>query len=286
MLEILKHSFIHSASDTLKMLPILFLAYILMETLEHFEGEKFVAFIKKSRKLGPLLGAALGIIPQCGFSGGIASLYAAGAVTTGTLFAVILSTSDELLPILVSSSVTPVFIAAFLATKFLVALIVGFIIDIILRKKHAEKEENIHEFCEKEHCSCNDGILVSALKHTLKIVVIIILVLFAINTCIELLPQDSIKSFLNAPILSQIFASLIGLIPSCSVSVLLANLYVSGALGISSLLCGLLTNGGIALLVLYKANSNKKANLLITIALFVIGLVAGSLCGFILENIL
>ncbi len=286
MLEILKHSFIHSIIDTLKMLPILFLAYLFMETLEHFEGEKFVLFVKKSRKLGPLLGSALGIIPQCGFSGGIASLYAAGAVTTGTLFAVILSTSDELLPILLSSSVSPVFIATFLAAKFLVSLAVGFLIDFVLRKNHAEKPQNIHEFCEKEHCSCDDGIFLSALKHTVKIVLIIIVVLFALNFLLELLPEESIKAFLNTPILSQVFACLIGLIPSCSVSVLLSNLYVSGALGLSSLFCGLFTNGGIALLVLYKSNSNKKANLIITASLFVIGLAAGLLCGFVLENIL
>ena len=136
MLEILKHSFIHSITDTLKMLPILFLAYLFMEALEHFQGEKFVSFVKKSRRLGPLIGSALGIIPQCGFSGGIASLYAAGAVTTGTLFAVILSTSDELLPILFSNSVSPIFIIAFLSAKFLVSLAIGFVVDFILRKNH------------------------------------------------------------------------------------------------------------------------------------------------------
>ena len=286
MIEIVTHSFIHAIKDTLNLLPVLFLAYLLMEALEHYEGGRLSTIIRKNKRLGPLFGALFGIIPQCGFSGGIAGLYAAGTVTAGTLVAVILSTSDEMLPILISSSVSLKFITILLVSKLIIGVVFGFIIDIILRKNKAEKEESIHEFCEREHCSCKDGVFLSALKHTLKIAIIILIVIFALNICIELIPEKQLQAFLNLPVFSQIFASIIGLIPSCSVSVLLTNLYVSGALGISPLLCGLLTNGGVALLVLYKANPNKKANFFITLALFVIGIVAGSVGGLILENIL
>lgn len=286
MFDIITHSTLHAVTDTLKMLPVLFLAYLLMEALEHFEGGKLSAFMSRSRKLGPLMSSAIGLIPQCGFSGGIASLYAAGTVTTGTLIAVILATSDEMLPVLLSASVDVKIIIAILLSKFVIGVIFGFITDFILRKKNFEIKENIHEFCEREHCSCKDGVFLSALKHTLKIAGIILLVIFLLNLLFELISEETLKGILNIPVVSELFASAIGLIPSCSVSVLLTNLYANGALGISPLICGLLTNGGIGLLVLYRANPNKKANLLITFTIFAIGFVAGTLTGLIFNNIL
>ena len=286
MLEIITHSFLHALTDTLRMLPVLFLAYLLMEALEHFEGGRLSAFMRKSRKLGPLMASAIGLIPQCGFSGGIASLYAAGTVTTGTLIAVILATSDEMLPVLLSANISIKIIIAILFAKLLIGTLFGFITDFILKRKNTEVKENIHEFCEREHCSCKDGVVLSALKHTLKIAGIILIVIALLNFLFELISQDTLKSILNIPVISELFASLIGLIPSCTVSVLLTNLYANGALGISPLLCGLLTNGGIGLLVLYRANPNKKANLLITVTILVIGFVAGSLFGLLFNNIL
>lgn len=286
MFDIITHSILHAITDTLKMLPILFLAYLLMEALEHFEGGKLSAFMSRSRKLGPLMSSAIGLIPQCGFSGGVASLYAAGTVTTGTLIAVILATSDEMLPVLLSASVDVKIIIAILLSKLVIGAVFGFITDFILRKKNFEIKENIHEFCEREHCSCKDGVFLSALKHTLKISGIILLVIFLLNLLFEIISEDTLKSILNVPVVSELFASAIGLIPSCSVSVLLTNLYANGALGISPLLCGLLTNGGIGLLVLYRANPNKKANLLITLTIFAIGFVAGTLTGLVFNNIL
>lgn len=286
MFDIITHSILHAITDTLKMLPVLFLAYLLMEALEHFEGGKLSAFMSKSRKLGPLMSSAIGLIPQCGFSGGVASLYAAGTVTTGTLIAVILATSDEMLPVLLSASVDVKIIIAILLSKFVIGTVFGFITDFILRKKNFEIKENIHEFCEREHCSCKDGVFLSALKHTLKISGIILLVIFLLNLLFEIISEETLKSILNVPVISELFASAIGLIPSCSVSVLLTNLYANGALGISPLLCGLLTNGGIGLLVLYRANPNKKANLLITLTIFAIGFVAGTLTGLVFNNIL
>lgn len=286
MFDIITHSFLHAITDTLKMLPILFLAYLLMEALEHFEGGRLSSFMHKSRKLGPLMASAIGLIPQCGFSGAVASLYAAGTVTTGSLIAVILATSDEMLPVLLSTNVPVKIIIAILVSKLIVGTVFGFAADFILKKKHIEREENIHEFCEREHCQCKDGVFLSALKHTLKIAGIILLVIFLLNIFFELISKETLKSILNIPVVSELFASAIGLIPSCSVSVLLTNLYANGALGFSPLLCGLFTNGGIGLLVLYRANPNKKDNMLITLTIFVIGFVSGMLLGLAFNNIL
>lgn len=281
MFENFSHSVLHAITDTLRMLPILFLAYLLMEALEHFEGGRLSAFMSKSRKVGPLMASVIGLIPQCGFSGGVASLYAAGTVTTGTLIAVILATSDEMLPVLLSANVPVKIIAAILISKLVIGTVFGFATDFVLKKKHQERQANIHEFCEREHCRCKDGVFLSALKHTLKIAGIIVLIIFILNIIFELISEETLKSILNIPVVSELFASAIGLIPSCSVSVLLTNLYANGALGIPPLLCGLLTNGGIGLLVLFRANPNKKDNLFITLALFVMGFVAGSLTGLI-----
>ena len=213
-------------------------------------------------------------------------MYAAGTVTAGTLLAVMLSTSDEMLPVLVSARMSVWSIVLILALKLAIGIFCGFASDIIIRKKNAEQEEDIHGFCEREHCSCKDGILISALKHTLKILVIIFIVSVLLHIAVDLIPEETLKAVLNFPVLSQIIAALVGLIPSCAVSVTLTNLYVSGALGFSSLLVGLLTNGGVGLLVLYRVNESRKNSIFITALLFVSGLVFGSIFGFLFEGVL
>lgn len=280
------HILLHPFTETLKMAPILFLAYLFMEWLEQKEGSKLAENIKKIKKGGPLFGALAGIIPQCGFSGAIAGMYAAGTVTAGTLLAVMLSTSDEMLPVLVSARMSVWSIVLILALKLAIGIFCGFASDIIIRKKNAEQEEDIHGFCEREHCSCKDGIFISALKHTLKILGIIFIVSVLLHIAVDLIPEETLKAVLNFPVLSQIIAALVGLIPSCAVSVTLTNLYVSGALGFSSLLVGLLTNGGVGLLVLYRVNESRKNSIFITALLFVSGLVFGSIFGFLFEGVL
>ncbi len=282
----LGHILWHPAIETLKMAPILFLAYLLMEWLEAAEGSKISNAFKKAKRTGPLFGAVMGLIPQCGFSGAIAGMYAAGTVTAGTLLAVMLSTSDEMLPVLISAQVSVTLIGVVLALKFVIGIICGFAADFIIRRQNAEREEDIHGFCEREHCSCKDGIFLSALKHTLKILLIIYIVSVLLHFAVGLIPEETLKTVLNFPVLSQIAASLIGLIPSCAVSVTLTNLYVEGALGLAPLLCGLLTNGGVGLLVLFRQNKDRKNTLFITALLFASGLIFGSLAGFVFEGIL
>lgn len=282
LFHILEHPFI----ETLKMAPVLYLAYLFMEWLEKAEGSKIATSFKKAKRTGPLFGAAVGIVPQCGFSGAIASMYAAGAVTAGTLIAVMLSTSDEMLPILISSKLMPLSIILILALKFLIAVIVGFLVDFILKHKNAQTDSDIHDFCTREHCSCKDSIFLAALKHTLKIIVIIFIVSVLLHIAVDLIPEQTIKTILNFPILSQFIASVLGLIPSCAVSVLFTSLYVDGALGLGPMLCGLLTNGGVGLLVLYRVNKSRKDSLFITLALLISGFVFGTVTGFIFEGIL
>ena len=284
MLEFLKTIFEvveHPIIETLKMLPILFLAYLFMEWLEHADDGKMAKFVNKSRLFGPLFGSGLGLVPQCGFSGAIASMYAAGTVTLGTLLAVLLTTSDEMLPMLVSAQFPVLIILLILVIKFFIGIIVGFTADIILRKKNAEKKQDIHGFCEQENCDCEDGIFTSALKHTIKIAVIVLIFSVVLNFIVSSIPESTFKAILNFPVLSEVFASAIGLIPNCAVSVLFTKLYIDGALGIGPLLCALLSNGGVGLLVLYRTNRDRKANLIITLILFLSALIFGTIAGLI-----
>lgn len=269
----------HPFMEILKMVPILFLAYLFMEWLEHTSSNKLISFVKKSRSVGPAIGGALGLIPQCGFSGAIAGMYASGTVTLGTLLAVILATSDEMLPMMVSARLPITFVLTILSLKLLVGAVTGFAADGILRFQHREQEQHIHEFCEQENCSCEDGVWLSAIKHTLKISLLIFIVSAVLHNVVELVPREALVTLLNYPVISQIAASFFGLIPSCAVSVTLTQLYIDGVLGVGPLLCGLLTNGGVGLLVLYRVNRNLKGNLFITLTVFLVGLAAGSLAG-------
>lgn len=286
MFEIILHSSEHALIDTLKLIPILFLAYLLMEYLEHHTGNRINKMLEKSKKTGPLIGSALGIIPQCGFSGAAANLYSAGQVTAGTMLAVFIATSDEMLPILLSARTPIAIILLILAAKLIGGVTVGVVIDFLLRKRRKQTHDDIHSFCEHEHCSCDDGIFVSALKHTVKIVIFIFIVTLLINIAFEYLPEDKISAVWNIPIIGEIVAAVIGLIPNCSSSVLLTNLYVKGVMGLSPMLAGLMVNAGVGLLVLFRVNKNHKDSIFMTALLFISGIVAGGLLGTMLEFII
>ena len=171
ILEILQDALI----DTVKLLPFLFLTYLIMEYIEHKTSKKARETIKKSGKFGPLIGALVGIVPQCGFSVSATNLYAARVITLGTLISVYLATSDEMLPILITEKVPIGTILTILAIKLVIGIIAGFAIDFVIRKlKKEEQEEKIEELCEHDHCHCENGIIVSAIKHTLNIAIYIL----------------------------------------------------------------------------------------------------------------
>lgn len=249
-----------------------------MELLEHTTGGKVQNKIRNAGKVGPLWGGLLGIMPQCGFSAAASSLYAGRVITVGTLLAVFLSTSDEMLPIFISESVALATIIKILAAKVCIAIISGFLAELVYVNvfKKKEKDMDIHVVCEEEHCSCEDGVLKSALKHTLKIFVYILLITFILTLVIEMIGEDHLAVvFQNIPVVGEMIAALVGLIPNCASSVVITELYLSGIIGAGAMMSGLLVNAGVGLLVLFRLNRNWKQNAGIMAALYGFGVVWG-----------
>ncbi len=285
MWELLLDCLLDSLKDCALMLPILFLAYLLMEFIEQRAGEKLNRVVAKVGVAGPALGGLLGAVPQCGFSGAIAGFYAAGIVTLGTLMSVFLSTSDEMLPILISSRIAPGEIIKILLFKVIGGIIAGFIIDGVLRLVKRQKvtdSEHIHDFCEQEHCECEENIWISALKHTAKVIILIFIVTFVINFIFEKWGADFFRGIItNIPVLGEALMALIGLIPNCSASVLITELYVEGVVSAGQLIAGLMANAGVGLLVLFRLNKKLKENLMIVVLLYLCAVILGVLTSLI-----
>lgn len=279
--------------DGIKLLPFLLVTYLILEYLEHKTSDKSKEIIKKSGKWGPLIGGALGVLPQCGFSAAAASLYSGRVITLGTLIAIFLSTSDEMLPILISEAAPIDVILKVLLLKFVIGIIFGFIIDFAVRilkkikdSKNDVKENKINsdsveikELCEHEHCHCEeDGIVKSAIKHSVNIFIFIVLITLLFNVLIYFIGEEQISSWIvNKPILGPMIAALIGLIPNCASSVILTKLYLTGVINISTMISGLLAGSGTGILILCRTNKNWKENLSIIVLVYVIGVVSGIL---------
>ena len=262
--------------DSVKLLPFLFVTYIIMEYLEHKTSNKVKSAIQKSGKFGPLIGGLLGTIPQCGFSVAATNLYATRIINIGTLLAVYLATSDEMIPIMISEGIPIITIIKILGIKLIIAVIVGFLIDFIIQTRKNTEEEKIVDLCEKEHCDCEHGILKSALKHTVNIFVFIVIIIFIINMIVYFIGEENIANFLQAnPVLAPVLASLIGLLPNCASSVILTQLYVQNVIPVSTMIAGLLVGAGVGLAVLFKMNKKLKENIEIVVLLVVIGTLSG-----------
>ena len=268
-LDIVKDTLI----DGLKLLPFLFITFILMELLEHKFGDKLNNKLKKVNKIGPVIGSLLGIIPQCGISASASNFYITRVISLGTLISVYLSTSDEMLPILIGHNASIVLIVKILLVKFITGLVFGFIIDLIFRKT---EKEDIKDFCELEDCDCNHGVLKSSIIHTLKTFAYILIISFLLNLAMFYFGEDLLSKLLmkNNPF-GVIITSLIGLIPNCSSSVLLTELYLNDIISIGKLLSGVLVNAGVGLLILFRFNKNKKENFKIIGILLAIGILVG-----------
>lgn len=267
--------------DAIKLLPFLFVAFLIIELIEHKLSNKSKDVIISSGKIGPFLGAILGVIPQCGFSVMATNLYTTRIVTLGTLIAVYLSTSDEMLPILLSENVDISVIIEILLIKFIIAVFFGFLIDFVLRKNNSHMREN-YDICNLEECHCNDHLFLSTLKHTLNTLVFIILITFILNMAFYYVGEEYLKSiFLKNNLLSPFITSIIGLIPNCGASVVITELYINGAISLSACISGLLTGSGVALLVLFKSNKNMKENVSILILLYLIGAISGVIISLI-----
>ena len=269
--------------DGLWSIPVLFLAYLLMELLERSQKLNEGILHGYSRKAGPALGGLLGAIPQCGISGAAATLFATGSISVGTMLAVFFATSDEMLPIMLSSlaegnGLGIGTIALIVLGKAALGIVLGYLTDaLLLRRLRAGKD--IHSFCEREHCACDEeegNVFLSALKHTVKIALLLIAVNIVLNLAFAQIGVERLSgSILNTPVLGELLLGLFGLIPNCSVSVVLTRSYLSGVIGLGGMFAGLLSNAGIGLLVLLRTNKNPKENALIIATLYGLSVVSG-----------
>ena len=289
-MEVVIHTIKHTLEHSIKLLPFLFITYLIMEYIEHKTGDKTKNIIKKSGKFGPLLGGILGIFPQCGFSAAAANLYAGRIITLGTLIAIFLSTSDEMLPILISEAAPISTILTILAIKLVIGIVAGFTIDLVMQALKNKKEENIEvdeeisHVCEHEHCHCDEGgILKSSIKHTLSIFLFIILITFILNLIIELIGEENLSNLiLNMPVVGPLIAGIVGLIPNCASSVVLTQLYLEQVISLGSIIGGLLVNSGIGILILFRVNKDLKENFKILGLLYTIGVICGIIIDFII----
>lgn len=283
MNEILLESLLDTIKDTATLVPFLFITYLVMEWLERKTEDQSVAMLSRIGKLGPAFGAGVGIIPQCGFSAAAASLYSGGVISVGTVLAVFLSTSDEMVPIFISAAVSPSAIGKILLTKFIVALITGLMADFMIRVIHYtfRTHKHIHDLCEQDECGCEDeegGILHSALVHTVKITVFIFIISLVISLLVGFIGENAIASFLTGiPVLGVFLSGLIGLIPNCAASVIITQLYLQGMLTPGQLMAGLLVSAGVGILVLIRTNRHQAENLRVIAALYASGVCWGLL---------
>ena len=346
-MDLLIDILLDAGKDTLSLVPFLLVTYLALETLEHVAGDRVNGAIKRAGAAGPVVGSLLGIVPQCGFSAMAATLYAGRVVTLGTLVAVFLSTSDEMLPLLLAEQVPVQTMAMLLVSKALIALTTGFIVDAAIRglrrnaRAHAAirrtvlgtaanpahvncahddhtggdiidevaeagvSADHIHELCERDHCGCDDdegehghghhhdyghadehhhdhghshegapvlSIIRSAISHTVQVSVFIFLVTLILVAVLETFGESAIEQFLRGnEMLAVLGSALVGLIPNCSASVVITQLYLEGALQLAPMLAGTLISAGVGYLVLFRTNRSARENALFLVMMYVIG---------------
>jgi len=272
---------IETLVDSLKILPFLFLTYLLIEYMEHKAGSKINNALKKSNGVkGPIIGSILGLLPQCGFSVSAANLYAGRVISLGTLISVFLATSDEMLPILIINGASLALIAQILAIKLIIGMIAGIVIDIFIKKS---VEDKIHDICEETHCHCEKGILRSAIKHTLSIFFFIIIISFVLNITVDIIGVENLSvGIMQNKFIGPVIAMLIGLIPNCVATVFITELYLSGSILIGSLFAGTLMSAGVGFLVLFRVNKNIKENIKIIEIMSIISIIVGILINLVI----
>ena len=277
MLDVIKDALI----DSLKLLPFLFIVYVLMEFIEHKASKKTQSAIKKSGKFGPLVGSILGAFPQCGFSVMASNLYVGRIISMGTLIGIYLSTSDEMIPIMISYGSTDMILKIVLFKVF-IGIVIGFLIDILFLRKKSSTKQEIHKLCEHDHCHCEEeNILISSLKHTIKIFVFILIINIVMNTIIHFVGENAIATVLKQnDFIGPILSGFVGLIPNCAASVVITELFLEGTITFGSLMAGLLASSGVGLLVLFRMNKNMKENFFILLTTYFVAIAIGILLNF------
>ncbi|MDO4596281.1 MAG: putative manganese transporter [Coriobacteriaceae bacterium] len=324
-MDLLRDVFLDAVKDSLSLVPFLFITYLALEALEHAASDKINRLVRRAGVGGPVVGAALGVVPQCGFSAMAATLYAGRVITLGTLVAVFLSTSDEMLPMLVAEQVDAGVLLQILGAKFAMALITGVAIDALLRllrgRRHrdvclrasaaaqqtgdileemseaGEGAEHIHRLCEHDHCGCDEdgrasaderghdhaegghvlrSVVLSAISHTLQVTAFIFLVTFCLVFALQTVGADTIAAVLTKNSgLSILGSALVGLIPNCSASVVITQLYLEGVLGFAPMMAGLLVSVGVGYLVLFRTNHSARENVMIVALTYAIAVAWG-----------
>lgn len=274
---------IHGTVEVLILLPFLYLTYLLMELIEHRASDKTRAAMARAGSLGPLVGAPLGAVPQCGFSSVAANLYAGRVITLGTLVAVFLSTSDEMLPILIAGNVDITTVLLIMVYKILVAMLAGFVIDLVIRLMGGRRQEiNIDDLCDEGGCHCEEGIFLSALRHTVSVGLWCLGVIMAIGTLVFFIGTEALGAvIIDVPVISHLICALIGLIPNCAASVALSELALSGIISTGEMIAGLFSAAGVGAFVLFKMNKHPRENLAVLALVTLIGAVFGAVADLI-----
>lgn len=297
-----------SVLDTLELVPFLFVTYLAMETLEHSTEGRMQGLVARAGHAGPIVGGLLGAVPQCGFSAMAATLYSGGVVTAGTLVAVILSTSDEMVPVFLAHQEPAGRLLSIMLLKVVVGIVVGLLLDAVLHAvRHVgNPQPHIHDLCERAHCRCEDdeagsdaspesdadghgeaerghhhghghwAIVRSAAIHTVQVTGFILLVTFLFGLLIEVMGEDALAQLLGShPVRATFLAALVGLIPNCGASVAITELYLDGVLAAGPMVAGLLVSGGVGLLVLFRTNRDVRQNVAVTAFIYAVGVVVG-----------
>ncbi len=281
MSDVLINAITESLKDTAVCIPILYVTYLFMEILEGSSRFDEETLCRYSRKVGPVIGGVFGVIPQCGLAGSAAALYSTGTITLGTMLAVFFATSDEMLPVMLASlsgkfAIGIGTIAAILAAKAVLGIALGYIADIAVK---AGKGKNIHSLCERDHCECDGeegSVYRSALIHTAKITLMLLVVNVVLSVVIGCVGIESLSgTIINQPVIGELIVGLFGLIPNCAISIIITESYLSGVLGLGGLFAGLLANAGIGLIVLFRTNARLRENLMIVLIMYVLSAAAG-----------
>lgn len=274
--EVLLEAFI----DTLKILPFLYLSYLILDFIEKKSSVAQLNFLFL-KHLGPLFGALLGCIPQCGFSVIAASIYAQGGISAGTLIACFISTSDEALPLFLANPQRISEVGLFIVIKVIVALVCGYAIDIFYRKEVNEDDD--FEIEVEGICDCEANSFMSALKKTIKTIRFVLIVNVVLGIAVYMVGEDYLSSLLHvSPLLQPVIAALLGFIPNCAISIILAQMYFLDVIGFGALIAGLSTGAGLGMAVLFKQNKNKKENWGLVGYLFIVAVIAGLLIDYLL----
>lgn len=276
MLEVLQEALI----DSLKLLPFLFIAYLAMGIFERATSDKSKRLIQEAGKIGPLWGAILGAFPQCGFSAAAANFYVGRMISLGTLIAIYLSTSDEMLPILISEKVSGSVIIKILLTKMVIGMVSGFFIELLFgwmaKRNLGSNEFSFNHDDHHKHCNCGAGLIFEAVSHTVKVFVFILISSAIIGTIIHFVGEENLQLiFADIPIVGEMISAFVGLIPNCAASVVITQLYLDGIIGAGPMISGLCVSAGVGLLVLFKENKHLKENLIIIGMLYTVSVVWG-----------